>query len=229
MRQASDGLLAAAHEVTKTYRPRNASPTVALQGVSMELSPGEAVAIVGPSGSGKSTLLSILGTLETADAGSVQVLGRDVTRLNRSEAADLRFGRLGFVFQQFYLLPELTVMENVLTRFIGRRRPPDTVTKAEALLDRIGLGHKKAALPRELSGGEQQRVCIARALVTDPDLILADEPTGNLDSDNGRTVMEMMLSLVRGRGAGLVLVTHDRGLASKLDRVLEMRDGLIRN
>ncbi len=203
MREATDDLLVVAREISKTYRPKNASPTVALRGVSMELVPGEAVAVVGPSRPGKSTLLSILWTLEAADGGSLLVLGRDVTRLNRSAAADLRFER------------------------IGRRRPPGTIAKAEALLDRIGLGHKRAALPRELSGGEQQRVCIARALVTDPDLILADEPTGNLDSHTGAEIMSLLLKLNQEQNLTLVIVTHDPSIAAQTQRVIRLHDGLI--
>lgn len=214
-------------DVKKTYRPRNTAPTVALRGVSLTVEEGQAVAIVGPSGSGKSTLLSIIGTLETADSGSINVLGQEVIGLGRTKSAEFRFWHLGFVFQQYHLLPGLTVFENLLARFIGRSRPVGITVKAEALLDEIGLLHKRSALPRELSGGEQQRVCIARALLSDPSLILADEPTGNLDTQNGEKILEMMLSMVRSRGAGLILVTHNQVAAGRMDRIVEIRDGLV--
>jgi putative ABC transport system ATP-binding protein len=223
------GNLVTARDLNKTYRPRHVAPTVALRGVSLDLRAGEAVAVVGPSGCGKSTLLSLIGTLDAADSGTITVLGQDIARMSRSETADLRCHKMGFVFQQYHLLAGMTVLENLLARYIGRRRPAEVQARAEALLDEVGLSHKKSALPRELSGGEQQRVCVARALLAGPELILADEPTGNLDSDNGTAVLDLMLALVRHRGAGLLLVTHDRGIAASMDRVVEMHDGLVVN
>lgn len=214
-------------DLTKTYRPRYAAPVAALRGVSLELERGEAVAVMGPSGSGKSTLLAIVGTLEPADGGRVEALGRDLTGLGRAAAADFRFRHVGFVFQQYHLLPAFTVLENLLARYIGRGRPEKVTEQAVDLLDQVGLADKRDALPRELSGGEQQRACIARALLGAPDLILADEPTGNLDSDNGAQVIDLMLHLVRERGATLLLVTHDHEVARKACRIVQMRDGRV--
>lgn len=214
-------------DVKKTYRPRYAAPTVALRGFSLVVAPGEAVALVGPSGCGKSTALAIAGALETADAGSVTVMGQDVRGLGPARAADLRFQHLGFIFQQHYLLPGMTVMENLLARYIGRGRPRGIRQQAEELLERMGLAQRRHALPRELSGGEQQRVCIARALLAGPAVILADEPTGNLDTQNGEVVVDLMLRLVREQGTAMLLVTHNPALAERMDRVLEMRDGQV--
>lgn len=216
-----------ARDVTKTYRPRYAAPTTALRGVSLAVGPGETLAVVGPSGSGKSTLLAILGALETPDGGAVDVLGTDVTRLRGRRAADFRFHHVGFIFQHYYLLPGLTVLENLLARYIGRRLPAEARTAAEALLKRVGLAEKRDALPRELSGGEQQRVCVARALFGRPTLILADEPTGNLDTRSGEEVMALLQTENAARGTTIVQVTHDPDIARHSDRIVYLRDGLV--
>lgn len=221
------GVSVTVRDLVKTYRPRYAAPTEALRGVSLDVAAGEAVAVVGPSGSGKSTLLAIIGTLEVPDGGAVEAGGENVSRLSGRAAADFRFRRVGFIFQQYHLLPGMTVVENLLARYIGRRRPPDAVPQALSLLERVGLGEKTSALPRELSGGEQQRVCVARALLGAPDLVLADEPTGNLDSKHGAAVIDLLLELVRERGATLLLVTHNPAYARRMARVLAMRDGRI--
>ncbi len=147
--------------------------------------------------------------------------------LSRTQMADLRFRHLGFIFQQYHLFPGLTVLENLLAKFIGRPRPKHARAEAENLLNEVGLSHKRNSLPKELSGGEQQRVCIARALLSSPALILADEPTGNLDSENGAVVLDLMLRLVKGRQAGLLMATHEKAMADSLDRSVEMRDGAI--
>lgn len=224
---ASEGFLVQAENLSKTYRPRDVSPTVALRDVSLGIRPGESIALVGPSGCGKSTLLSIIGTLDHADTGHLQVMGLDVQHLSRTQMADLRFRHLGFIFQQYHLFPGLTVLENLLAKFIGRPRPKHARAEAENLLNEVGLSHKRNSLPKELSGGEQQRVCIARALLSSPALILADEPTGNLDSENGAVVLDLMLRLVKGRQAGLLMATHEKAMADSLDRSVEMRDGAI--
>jgi putative ABC transport system ATP-binding protein len=207
--------------VTKTYR-MGAGDVRVLDGVSLTIAPGEFVSLVGPSGSGKSTLLHLAGGLDKPDEGRVRVAGVDISTLNAGDLARLRRRQIGFVFQFFQLLPTLTVRENVelpLT-FDGRRK-----VDATDLIDRVGLGGKAGRRPGELSGGEMQRVAIARALVAGAPLILADEPTGNLDSVNAAEVLDMLTEQVRQAGASLLLVTHDAAAAQRADRVLTLTDG----
>lgn len=197
-----------------------------LNDVSLTLAQGEALAIVGPSGSGKSTLLGILAGLDESTDGSVALLGKPLDSLDEDARAKLRAGRVGFVFQSFQLLQGFTALENVqLALELGGKR--ESLDKAENMLSKLGLGKRMYHYPEQLSGGEQQRVALARAFVVEPDLLFADEPTGNLDSENGHKIVDLMFELREELGASLVLVTHDPTLAKKCDRQLVMRDGQV--
>ena len=204
-----------------------ATPVRALRGVSLEVRRGERLALLGKSGSGKSTLLHILGGLDRPSAGGVEVEGRELTRLSSDDLARYRLEIVGMIFQAFHLIPWRTACDNIelpLT-FAGVPRGERRL-KAERALEEVGLGHRLHHRPGELSGGEQQRVAIARALVNQPRLLLADEPTGNLDSDNAAGIMDLLDDHVRRHGATLVLVTHDEDLAQRFgDRVRRIRDG----
>ena len=182
------------------------------------------LAVVGPSGSGKSTLLGLIAGLDAPTSGEILIDGTDITKLGEDELAKLRGGTIGFVFQFFHLVPSLTAFENILVpmEIAGRR---DAVARARMLLDEVGLSDRGHHYPSQLSGGEQQRVAIARALANDPPIVLADEPTGNLDSTTGRHIMQLLLDVRRARGSTLVLVTHDAELAGLADVRLSLRDG----
>jgi len=208
--------------VTKTYR-RGERRIAALQDVSFEMSQGELALLVGPSGSGKTTLLNLIGALDRPDRGEIIVGGAEITGLSRAAAALYRNGRVGFIFQSYNLLPQLTALENVLLPMLPKRRADRR--RAVELLDAVGLSDRGSHRPSELSGGEQQRVAIARALANDPAIILADEPTGNLDNDNACKIAELLASACRQRGKSLILVTHDRDMIRPADRVFAMRDG----
>jgi putative ABC transport system ATP-binding protein len=198
----------------------------ALDGVDLEIEAGEMVAIMGPSGSGKSTLLHIVGALETPTSGTIAVAGLHYEGLGDKELTDLRRDHIGFVFQFFNLLPSLTAEENVtLPAVIARRHDPAVRERARTLLERVGLGDRKDHLPAELSGGQQQRVSIARALLLSPELVLADEPTGNLDTKSGREVLRVLRELNEEEGHTIVMVTHDPAAAATADRVIFLRDG----
>ncbi|MDP9227540.1 MAG: ABC transporter ATP-binding protein, partial [Actinomycetota bacterium] len=200
----------------------------ALREVDLTVGGGELVAIMGPSGSGKSTLLHLLGALETPSAGSIALAGRRFEGLDDKQLTLLRRDGIGFVFQFFNLLPALTAEENVLLpALIAGRRDFDTRRRARNLLRRVGLSRRSSHLPSELSGGEQQRVSIARALLMQPELVLADEPTGNLDSHSGAQVLELLAELNRAEGHTIVMVTHDPGAAAIAGRVVFLRDGQI--
>ncbi|HEY6051425.1 MAG TPA: ABC transporter ATP-binding protein [Thermoanaerobaculia bacterium] len=198
----------------------------ALDGVDLDVAPGEFLAVLGPSGGGKSTLLHLLGGIDRPTSGSVSVGGRELGSLSEAELTLYRRRDVGIVFQFFNLLPHLDVVENVeLPRLLDGRA--DANARARELLDRVGLGHRASAHPYELSGGEMQRVAIARALVTGARLLLADEPTGNLDSKNGDQVLSLLTEIRRERGVTLVLATHSESAAQRADRRIEIRDGRI--
>jgi putative ABC transport system ATP-binding protein len=200
----------------------------ALDGVSIDIAEGEMVAIMGPSGSGKSTMLHLLGALETPTDGEIALGGERYDNLGDAGLTRLRRDRIGFVFQFFNLLPALSAEENVmLPGLISGRRDGATRERAKGLLDRVGLSHRTTHLPSELSGGEQQRVSIARALLTEPELVLADEPTGNLDSRSSVQVLELLRDLNRDERQTLVIVTHDPGAAAIAERVVFLRDGRV--
>ncbi|MDT3380394.1 ABC transporter ATP-binding protein [Labrys neptuniae] len=197
-----------------------------LKGVTLKIRQGEAVGLVGPSGSGKSTLLMTLGGLERPDSGSIRIAGQDLGVLDEDGLAKFRGRHIGVVFQSFHLIPTMTALENVAVplELAGRR---DAFARAEAELEAVGLGARKAHYPAQLSGGEQQRVALARALAPEPAILIADEPTGNLDEGTGAGIVELMFRLKRERGATLVLVTHDLGLAARCDRMIRIRSGHI--
>lgn len=201
---------------------------VLFDGVCLSLSAGEYVAILGDSGSGKSTLLNLIAGLEPADEGTIRFAGRDLARLDDDALTLLRREHFGFVFQAFHVLPHLAVAQNVALPLALRHVPrPEAQARAAAVIGSVGLGGREASLPRELSGGELQRVAIARALVGDPALVLADEPTGNLDPDNATQVLELLRAQVKVRGAAAILVTHSEAAAATADRRYRLtRDGL---
>ena len=210
-------------EVSKTV-DSGGHPLTILHPLSLTVPDGQFLAIVGPSGSGKTTLLGLMAGLDAPTSGTIEIGGTDITALDEDRLAVLRGARIGFVFQFFHLVPSLTALENVLVpmELVGRR---DARARAVALLGEVGLADRGHHYPTQLSGGEQQRVAIARALANDPPLILADEPTGNLDGANGRHILDLLLSVRTARKVTLVLVTHDNEIAALADARLTMRDG----
>ncbi|TSK07970.1 MAG: ABC transporter ATP-binding protein [Geobacter sp.] len=214
-----------ANEITKQYHIGNRDITV-LDSITLEVDQGEFLVVKGESGSGKSTLLTILSGLDRPDRGRISIEGRDITDLDEDALAPLRNSTFGFVFQSFHLVPSLSALENVMFP-AELKGDKEARTKALALLDRVGLSHRVASFPHQLSGGEKQRCAICRALINDPRIIFADEPTGNLDSVNGEAILALLLELQRERGTTMILVTHSPEIAGSADRVITLKDGRI--
>lgn len=213
--------------LTKSFKMAGLELTV-LKGINLIIGRGEMLAIVGASGAGKSTLLHILGTLDRPTSGTVLFEGQDLFQLSDQRQAEFRNRRIGFVFQFHHLLPEFTALENVcLPAYIQNRSAGDVDGEARSLLKDVGLEHRLTHKPGELSGGEQQRVAVARALIQQPNLVLADEPTGNLDTHTGDALFNLMRSLNRARGITFVIVTHNEKLSAQADRIIHMEDGQI--
>lgn len=215
-----------ASDITKDYPSARGSLSV-LRGVSLTLNAGEGAVIMGPSGCGKSTFLNIVGTLESPTGGKLTIDDCDPFALSEPDLARFRNRRVGFVFQDHHLLPHCSVLENVLIPTLAEKRVDNSVERAKALLDRVELSDRLDHRPSELSGGERQRVAIARAMINQPALILADEPTGNLDRGTAETVTELMLDLHRAENTILIVVTHSTALATRIERQYELRDGTL--
>jgi putative ABC transport system ATP-binding protein len=204
----------------------NAGPVDILHGISLEVAAGESIGLIGPSGSGKSSLLMIMGGLEQATGGTIHAMGKDLTAMNEDALALFRRDRMGIVFQSFHLIPTMTALENVATplELAGHK---DAYSRAAEALDIVGLGPRAGHYPAQMSGGEQQRVALARATAPRPAILLADEPTGNLDSANGEAIMDLLFNLRDQYGSTLVLVTHSDALAARCDRIVTLRDGRV--
>ncbi len=214
------------HGLTKAYRTSDIE-TTALDNINLEINAGEFIAIMGPSGCGKSTLLNIMGMLDSPDSGSYSFLGEDVAGYGENKLADIRKHNIGFIFQSFNLVDELTVAENVMLPLLYQKVPAkERDERVQTVLERVGIAHRAGHRPQQLSGGQQQRVAVARAVVNNPKLILADEPTGNLDTTNGEEVLEL-LNQLNGDGTTIVMVTHDPGHADHAGRIVNMLDGRV--
>lgn len=221
-----NGTIIRMNEIRKVYDTGKVK-VEALKGIDLEVGKGEMVAIVGPSGSGKSTLMNLLGCLDTPTSGVYELGGQSVAGVTRDELAEIRNRRVGFIFQNFNLLPHISAQENVeMPLLFGGMRPAQRRDRAAELLQRVGLGDRLDHKPTELSGGQMQRVAIARALAMDPDIVLADEPTGNLDSTSGSDIMSIFTELWQS-GRTLIIITHDNALARRASRIVEIRDGKI--
>ncbi len=219
-------MLVTLRDVGKAFPLPDGGRLAAVDGVSAELEAGSAVALTGPSGSGKSTLLHLIGAIERLDRGVIEVGGQDLAGLDRRGLTAYR-RTVGFVFQRFHLLPAQTALDNVIAPVLPLRTAFDKAARARELLDLVGLSGREDALPSRLSGGQQQRVAIARALINEPRLLLADEPTGNLDSGTGTAVLDLLLGLRDERGLTLLIATHDPAIAARCDRVLNLHDGRV--
>ena len=214
------------HDLTKAYRTSDIE-TTALDNINLEVNAGEFIAIMGPSGCGKSTLLNIMGMLDSPDSGSYSFLGEDVAGYGENKLADIRKQNIGFIFQSFNLVDELSVAENVMLPLLYQKVPAkERDQRVQTVLERVGIAHRAGHRPQQLSGGQQQRVAVARAVVNNPKLILADEPTGNLDTTNGEEVLELLNQLNRD-GTTIVMVTHDPGHADHAGRIVNMLDGRV--
>jgi len=214
------------HDLSKVYRTSDVE-TSALNHINIEIGEGEFIAIMGPSGCGKSTLLNVLGMLDSPDGGSYDFLGENVAGYSEGQLAEIRKHNIGFIFQSFNLVDELTVAENVMLPLLYQKVAPRArAERVQAVLERVGIAHRADHRPQQLSGGQQQRVAVARAVVTSPKLILADEPTGNLDTTNGEEVLDF-LNEFNGDGTTIIMVTHDQGHADHARRVVPMLDGRV--
>ena len=214
------------HDLTKVYRTSDVE-TTALSHVNVEVEPGEFIAVMGPSGCGKSTLLNVLGMLDSPDSGTYEFAGENVAGYPENRLAGIRKQNIGFIFQSFNLVDELTVAENVMLPLLYQKVPaPERAGRVQKVLERIGIAHRADHRPQQLSGGQQQRVAVARAVITNPKLILADEPTGNLDSTNGEEVLEL-LNQLNADGTTIIMVTHDASHSDHASRVINMLDGRI--
>ena len=222
------GAVLEAHKLVKTFSDAGRNVEV-LRGVDLTIAKGDRIAIIGASGSGKTTLLQLLGGLDEPTSGDVRVVGESMSALGDAARGRLRNRALGFVYQFHHLLPEFTALENVAMPLLVRgTSPPEAAAEARTLLERVGLRERLEHRPSQLSGGERQRTAVARALVTRPAAVLADEPTGNLDRPTGLRVFELLLELNAALGTSLVVVTHDPDLAARMDRVVELKDGVLR-
>ena len=219
-------MLAELHNVTKSYRS-DANPVPVLNGIELRIEPGETIAIVGPSGCGKSTLLNLLGALDQPDSGEIRVAGKNLKGLNADELAEYRNTTVGFIFQLHHLLPQCTVLENVLIPTLVRKDADRTAlkTRAAKLLEAVGLGHRLDHRPGQLSGGERQRAAVARALINEPKLLLADEPTGSLDRASAERLADLLVEIREREKITIVMVTHAPDLAKRMSRVLSLEDG----
>ena len=225
-RHDNEGVPVSLIAVSKIYRSGMGGPVTAVDAVTLEIPTGQSVALTGRSGSGKATLLHLIGAMDVPDQGRIMLDGIDVARLRDSQRAALR-RRIGFVFQRFHLLPALTALDNVLAPVIPYRTDFDKLSRARELLDAVGLADRTGHLPSQLSGGEQQRVAVARALINRPGMVLADEPTGNLDSSTGAEIVALLLHLKVQQGLTLLVATHDASIAARFDRTLSLTDGRI--
>ena len=224
---SSDSVLVGVQDAYKVYR-MGAVDVKALHGMNLTVHRGEFVAVTGPSGSGKTTLLNIIGLLDKPTSGSVEIEGQDVWRFSARKKADFRLRRFGFIFQFYNLFGELTAIENIILPAIAAGTPKSQyIAKATTLLKAVGLEKRLRHFPHQLSGGEQQRVAIARALMNEPILILTDEPTANIDSENAARIVEILSGLNRSRGVTIMMATHDRELANKAARIIELKDGFV--
>ncbi len=222
---AADDMVITIRDVTLTLGAASAATTI-LKGIDLDIARGTSIALLGPSGSGKSSLMAILSGLEQASGGSVRVAGLDFGALDEDALSRARRGRIGIVLQAFHLLPTMTALENVAVP-MELAGMPDAFARAEAELTAVGLSHRIAHYPTQLSGGEQQRVAIARALGPRPDIVFADEPTGNLDTATGESIMDLLFERRAATGATLIIITHDPALAARCDRIVELGDGRI--
>ena len=213
--------------VHKQYESADRDPVPVLKGISLTVNRGDSIAIVGPSGSGKSTLLNILGSLDSPTNGSIQLDGQELAHLSEQELASVRNRKIGFIFQSHHLLPQCSVLENVLVPTLAEsgKAPADAVERAKQLLDRVGLSHRLTHRPAQLSGGECQRVAVVRALINQPSLILADEPTGALDRSTAESLAELLVELNRDDRVTLIVVTHSTKLASRMGTTHQLQDG----
>lgn len=223
---SDDDVMVRVTDLTKVYETGAAHPISACDRISLAVERGKLVAVTGPSGSGKSTLLHLIGALDSADSGTIMVDGREVTSLRGRELAVYR-RTIGFVFQRFHLLPTLTALDNVMAPVLPLKVAFDKKERARELLAEVGLAGREDALPSKLSGGQQQRVAIARALIQRPSLLLADEPTGNLDSQTGAQIIDLLFNLRTTAKTTIMIATHDEGLADRSDQIVQVRDGKV--